>query len=302
MNISIFYHDNKQIRHISIGWIGILLILCLLVGSIYWQIKRDSYQSTNFLQAQYHKHQQQSEIVKYRRLKSMTESQLKLLGNKLAYIEARIDGMDALSQELANKFDLEDQFKNEAALSKKLIIQDKDKQKNLNVIQLLQEIDEMISKLDHKYKSLILLDTVTRNHDLWNKRYISGRPIRKGWLSSPYGMRRDPFSGRLAMHKGIDFAGSPGSPVISTGAGVVVWAGEKFGYGKLVEVNHGNSFKTRYGHNKKISVKVGDIVTKGQEIARIGSTGRSTGPHVHYEVWKRERQVDPSRYVYRGSR
>ena len=78
------------------------------------------------------------------------------------------------------------------------------------------------------------------------------------------------------MHKGVDFAGKPGSPVIATGAGVVIWAGKKFGYGQLVEIDHGNGFRTRYGHNKKISVKIGDVVTRGQEIARIGSTGRST--------------------------
>ena len=120
-----------------------------------------------------------------------------------------------------------------------------------DLIKLLEEIDDMITKLDHDYKALLLLDTITRHRDLSNKRYISGRPIRKGWLSSPYGMRRDPFSGKRAMHKGIDFAGTSGSPVISTGAGVVVWAGEKFGYGKLVEVDHGNGFRTRYGHNKK---------------------------------------------------
>ena len=101
------------------------------------------------------------------------------------------------------------------------------------------------------------------------------------------------------MHKGIDFAGKEGVDVIATAGGVVTWADKMFGYGNLVEIDHGNGLSTRYGHNKALSVNVGDVVAKGDKIAVMGSTGRSTGPHVHYEVLRGGQQIDPQKYVYR---
>jgi murein DD-endopeptidase MepM/ murein hydrolase activator NlpD len=101
------------------------------------------------------------------------------------------------------------------------------------------------------------------------------------------------------MHKGVDFAGAEGAQVMATGSGVVSWAGERYGYGNLIEVDHGTGFKTRYGHNKALLVKVGDVVSKGQVIATMGNTGRSTGPHVHYEILKGNVQINPIKYVQR---
>ena len=112
-------------------------------------------------------------------------------------------------------------------------------------------------------------------------------------------MRNDPFSGRLSMHKGVDFAGKDGSPIYATGAGVVSWASERYGYGLLVEIDHGAGLKTRYAHSSKILVNIGDVIAKGEEVALMGNTGRSTGPHVHYEVLKLDRQIDPRKYIYR---
>jgi len=95
----------------------------------------------------------------------------------------------------------------------------------------------------------------------------------------------------------MDLAGKEGSDVISVGAGVVTWAGDRYGYGKLVEVNHGNGYATRYGHSKQVLVQVGDTVKKGQALALMGSTGRSTGPHVHFEVLYKGKAVDPKKYI-----
>jgi murein DD-endopeptidase MepM/ murein hydrolase activator NlpD len=125
----------------------------------------------------------------------------------------------------------------------------------------------------------------------------SGRPVEEGWLSSRYGKRNDPFTGKQDFHKGLDFAGKKGSEVIAVGDGVVSWAGVKSGYGKLIEINHGNGYATRYGHNQSNLVKIGDTVKKGQQIALMGSTGRSTGPHVHFEVLHDGKAVNPSKFV-----
>lgn len=124
-----------------------------------------------------------------------------------------------------------------------------------------------------------------------------GRPVKDGWLSSFYGYRVDPFSGRKAFHNGIDFAGKTGSPVYAVADGIVSWAGMRGGYGGLVEIDHGNGYVTRYAHNKSIEVKTGDRLAKGDVIALLGSTGRSTGPHVHYEVLKDGKAVNPYNYI-----
>ncbi|SVC04357.1 uncharacterized protein METZ01_LOCUS257211, partial [marine metagenome] len=132
--------------------------------------------------------------------------------------------------------------------------------------------------------------------------FLAGRPVRKGWMSSRYGHRVDPITGRRAMHYGVDFAGKYSADVIAVAAGVVVYAEEKSGYGKMVEINHGGGYSTRYGHHKELVVKVGDIVRKGEVVGLMGSSGRSTGPHVHYEVFKNGRIVDPATYIQRASR
>ena len=125
----------------------------------------------------------------------------------------------------------------------------------------------------------------------------SGRPILKGWLSSYYGMRTHPISGKREMHKGIDFAGEMGGSVITVAKGVVTYAGKRWGFGNVVEIAHGNGYTKRYAHNSKILVSVGDTVEKGFQIAEIGSTGRSTGPHVHFEVLKNGRPINPVKFI-----
>ncbi|MBV8342195.1 MAG: M23 family metallopeptidase, partial [Gammaproteobacteria bacterium] len=100
-------------------------------------------------------------------------------------------------------------------------------------------------------------------------------------------------------HKGVDFAGAPGSSVTAVAAGVLTWAGERSGFGKLVEINHGDGFVTRYAHNERTLVTVGQTVKRGAQIALMGSTGRSTGPHVHFEVLRNGRNVDPLSFIGR---
>lgn len=167
---------------------------------------------------------------------------------------------------------------------------------------LLVEISQLEKTLDHKENQLTMLESLTLGHHIENTRYLSGRPITKGWLSSYYGIRKDPFNGRPSMHKGIDFAGKEDGEIIATASGVVSWADDRYGYGLLIEINHGDGLKTRYGHNKKLLVNVGDVVGKGQIIARMGSTGRSTGPHVHYEILRNDKQIDPTKFVYRKAK
>ncbi|WP_220720283.1 M23 family metallopeptidase [Agarivorans litoreus] len=166
---------------------------------------------------------------------------------------------------------------------------------------LFLDLSLLEQQVEDKKKSLNLLESWQQSHHLVNSSYISGWPA-KGpgiWISSPFGTRIDPFTKRKARHKGVDIAGKEGTKIRSVGAGVVVWAGSRFGYGNLVEIEHGNGMVTRYAHAKAVLVKEGDVVSKGDEIALMGSTGRSTGSHVHFEVLKNGRPLNPSKFIYR---
>lgn len=164
------------------------------------------------------------------------------------------------------------------------------------------QIDELAERIDQRTGKLEVLEALLLDRNLQKDVYLAGRPVKKGWLSSPYGRRIDPFTGRRSWHKGIDFAAKEGTEIIAVGSGVVTWSGDRGGYGLMVEINHGNGYTTRYSHNKSNKVKVGDIVSKGQTIALLGSSGRSTGPHVHFEVLVSGRQVDPGSYIKRAGR
>src|SRR5690606_31594909 len=131
-----------------------------------------------------------------------------------------------------------------------------------------------------------------------NKQIVpGGRPVMQGWISSYFGKRADPFTGRTACHTGVDFAAPPGSQVVAVASGVVTYSKLRFGYAKPVEIMDGNGYVTRYAHNADLLVEVGDRVQKCDPIALMGSTGRSTGPHLHFEVLRQGRPVDPMSFV-----
>jgi len=161
----------------------------------------------------------------------------------------------------------------------------------------LSMLDELSVEMEDRGQKLSVLDTLLMDRSLHDRVMPSGSPVKNGWVSSGYGKRADPFTGKKEFHKGVDLAGKEGSRVLSAGDGIVTWVGKRTGYGNLVEITHGNGYVTRYGHNKKLLVAVGDTVKKGQQIAVLGSTGRSTGPHVHYEVVHNGQQVNPSKYL-----
>ncbi len=142
-----------------------------------------------------------------------------------------------------------------------------------------------------------MLEALIADQELDEEQHPSGWPSSGGWISSRYGYRRDPFTGRRAFHSGVDIANKPGSPIKAVADGVVTRAGREGAYGLMVEVNHGNGYHTRYAHASKILVDVGSRVSKGDRIAVVGSTGRSTGTHVHFEVFKDDKAVNPRKFL-----
>ncbi len=158
-------------------------------------------------------------------------------------------------------------------------------------------IGELGERLRRQASQLDALQHLMVNRQLEDDMTPSGWPVRKGWISSRYGERTDPFTGERAHHSGLDFVGTRGSDVLSVASGVVVWAGSRHGYGKTVEIDHGNGYRTRYAHNDNLVVQPGDPVRAGQLIARLGSSGRSSAPHVHFEVLQNGNSVNPARFV-----
>jgi murein DD-endopeptidase MepM/ murein hydrolase activator NlpD len=167
----------------------------------------------------------------------------------------------------------------------------------LGVENLDTQLASLSQRLKQRETELSILDQVLLG--VYNDKGArpAGAPIVKGWMSSPFGERVDPISGKKAWHEGMDFAGAKGSEVIAVANGVVVFAGYRDGYGQMVEISHGKDMRTRYGHHEEVLVHAGQSVKRGDVIARMGSSGRSTGPHVHFEVLKEGRPVNPARYV-----
>lgn len=163
-----------------------------------------------------------------------------------------------------------------------------------NLVAELAALDATLAGQRHQ---LAALEGQLLNRKLNERVLPNGRPVNSGWISSFYGKRSDPISGRTAWHKGMDFAGRPGTQIVAVSDGVVSFSGKNHGYGNMVEIKHGSGFVTRYAHNQQNLVAVGDKVSQGQPIALMGSTGRSTGPHVHFEVHRNGRAVDPARYI-----
>ena len=162
---------------------------------------------------------------------------------------------------------------------------------------LTNMLDQLERKVNLRDAQLAALENVILSRDLTQQIRPEGKPTKSGFISSYFGERQDPFTGHEAFHRGVDFAGTAGSEVVAVATGVVTWAGARSGYGSLIEVNHGNGYVTRYGHNQRVLVRVGQTVHRGDAIALMGSTGRSTGPHVHFEVLKNGRQINPVTFL-----
>lgn len=158
-------------------------------------------------------------------------------------------------------------------------------------------IAQLSDELRSQEEALAALEQYLLTEDTIAASIPTGKPVEDGWVSSFYGYRIDPFNGKKTFHEGLDIAAKSGSNVQVVADGIVTWVGERGGYGGLVEVDHGNGYVTRYAHNKTIKVKKGDRVNKGETLALMGSTGRSTGPHVHFEVLRDGQHVNPYNFI-----
>ncbi|WP_258807408.1 M23 family metallopeptidase [Pseudidiomarina sp. CB1] len=311
MSLTVFYRGTKvkfgvrlsRRRLLSLAGVASLALMALLQPWQNWSgLSSEDVRSR--ISAEQLALAAQSEVVQ--QIKADTEKKLAAMTMQMGEMRAKLRRLDVIGERLAataeiDMTDLNDDSQQRLAMGgPEASILDAP---SIPAADVMTDLERLIGELEDKQNQLTTLESVLMRHHISAESFVAGRPVEGGWLSSHYGVRKDPFNGTPTMHNGIDFANlAEDAGVYATGAGVVTWSGERYGYGKLVEIDHGGGLKTRYGHCAELLVKEGDVVTRGQEIAKLGSTGRSTGPHVHYEVLRNERHIDPSNYVYREAR
>lgn len=240
-------------------------------------------------------HQQRETIDAIRQ---ENEDTLDALAIRIAQMNARVIRLDALGRRLTEMADLEDgEFDFDSAPALGGPEEPFEYGSNVAIPEVVESMQVLDVQLSDREAQLGVLETVLMGQNLTQRVYPQGRPVNSGWISSYYGKRTDPFTGKPANHTGIDFAGKFGDEVLAVADGVVTWSGDRYGYGIMVELNHGNGYSTRYAHNSENLVIVGDEVKKGQAVARMGETGRATGPNLHFEVLKSGRRVNPVTFI-----
>ena len=226
------------------------------------------------------------------------EDTLDALAIRIAQMNARVIRLDALGRRLTDMADIEEgefDFDSEPALGGPE--EPLPTGSNVPVPELVESMASLHEQLNDHEAQLVVLEDVLMGQNLNERVYPQGRPVNSGWVSSYFGRRTDPFTGKPANHTGIDFAGKFGDPIAAVADGVVTYSADRFGYGIMVEINHGNGYSTRYAHNSENLVAVGDEVKKGQVVALMGQTGRATGPNLHFEVLKDGRRMNPVNFI-----
>ena len=235
---------------------------------------------------------QQAELAQVR---EQSRIQTDALAARLGELQAQANRLNALGQRLTAMGKLDDgEFDFQAPVG---VGGGDEPAQDMSAAEVSKGVDQLEQQFAHSGKQLDVLASLLFDHQLEQNAVPSRMPVANTYITSGFGRRADPFRGGASEHKGIDFHARIGDPVMSVADGVVGFAGVRRGYGNVVEVDHGNGYLTRYAHNSRLLVKPGDLVHAGQEIAKAGSTGRSTGAHVHFEVWQNGRVMNPTRFL-----
>ncbi len=239
----------------------------------------------------------EAERAQIGQIREQIDQNLDAFASKVGHLSAHVIRLDALGQRLAGMAELNDGEFDFAAPPPRGGPEHLSPQQPASFSQFADELTLLGHQLEDRRGQLEILESLLLSKNLEGQVHPQGFPVKGGWISSYFGRRTDPITGRGALHMGLDFAGRSGMAITSVAAGVVNFSGTRQGFGKIVEINHGNGFVTRYAHNSKNLVVVGEKVDKGQEIALMGATGRATGPNLHFEVLQNGRAVNPIKYV-----
>lgn len=216
---------------------------------------------------------------------------------RIGQMNAHVVRLDALGQRLTEMADLQDgefDFQTVPPIGGP---EETEYFTDMNEAGLVAQLNGLGVQIEDRARQLGVLESVLLTRNVGERVKPQGRPVQGGWISSHFGTRTDPFTGKKARHKGVDFAGKAGAEIVAVASGVVTYSGNRYGYGTMVEIDHGNGYVTRYAHNADNTVKAGDEVVKGQLIGYMGSTGRATGPNLHFEVLKDGQSQNPVNFI-----
>lgn len=270
---------HRQIMMLTLGWL--LLPLFIVIGLYYFTLS----QGITPLQ----QNRAQNRIY--------LQENLNTMASRLGQLQAQVLRLDALGGRLAKHFGLPEHEFNFRQKPGQGGAEPSLSQHQLNPQQFEQELSHFAEQLDARADSLSVLEALTLREQVKKSAFPSLQPVATGWFSSNYGLRLDPFSGKQAMHEGVDFMAEIGTPIKAAAGGVVVYSEHHPQYGNMIAIDHGNGLISRYAHASKRLVKASDIVLQGQKIGEVGSTGRSTGPHLHFEILSNGAPQNPVRYL-----
>jgi murein DD-endopeptidase MepM/ murein hydrolase activator NlpD len=288
---------NSQSGYSSVALLAVMLVAILAGTTGYWLgenrlSEREQTDLTTILTHVNARHLERAESAQE------SNAELDSIAIRVGQLQAEVLRINALGQRLVEMSGLDGDEFNFVKPAPSGGGPEKVSLRENKVDEVAQDLAKVLAEIDDRKRKLVLLETLIMERDLKSHAVPDGWPLATGGVvTSTFGLRRHPLSGRRSMHKGIDIAGKHGSDIVAMADGLVIFSGRKSGYGKIVEVRHPDGLETRYAHNSKNLVSEGDLVTKGQVIAKLGSTGRSTGPHVHFEVRRDGEALDPMRFL-----
>ena len=231
------------------------------------------------------------------RLQSYLRESLNTMASKVGELQARLVRLDALGDRLTKVAGLKPQEFMFDRLPARGGAESSMAAQQVSLSELGAELDRLSKQLEDRTDKLRVLESTLAVEHAKRELIPNQRPVEGGYRSSNFGWRIDPFTGMNAFHEGIDFMAEKGTPIMAAAGGVVVFAARHPQYGNMVEIDHGNDLVTRYAHCSKLLVRVGDVVLRGSKIAEVGTTGRSTGTHLHFEVRYRGVAQNPVRFL-----
>lgn len=282
------------------GLMGVLL-MPVIAAVLTWQLTDSQPQADEHLAVLDYEVLWQQSAPEYENgadyIKEESRVQLEHMTQQLGSLQSRLSRLDALGErltELAELSDGEFNFNTDPGMGGPELPTHSQAHEGDNVQSVL---DRLSARVEDRTQQLRLLETLMLNRKTDANAALDFTPVLTGRISSGFGRRTDPITGRTAMHAGLDFAAPRGTPIHAVGAGVVTFSGRRGAYGNMVEISHAGGYKTRYAHVHELQVKKGELVNKGEQIATVGSTGRSTGPHLHLEVYRDGMAINPARFL-----
>jgi murein DD-endopeptidase MepM/ murein hydrolase activator NlpD len=227
-----------------------------------------------------------------------SQREINALAARLGELQAEANRLNALGERLTRIGQLQD---GEFNFDKPVGVGGAGPVRDISAPELHEGLDTLNRQFADSGEQLSVLESMLFNRQLDMNSVPSREPIANSYITSSFGRRADPIVGGSQFHKGIDFEADVGDPVLAVADGVVSYSGVRSGYGNVIEIDHGNGYVTRYAHNSRLERRVGELIRAGQEIAKAGSTGRSTGAHVHFEVWENGQYVNPRKFLSQQS-